>query len=27
MSELDRVKVVRACYERQLELRKKGIED
>lgn len=27
MSEMDRVKVVRACYERQLELRKKGIDD
>lgn len=26
ISEQDRVKVVRACYERQLELRKKGIE-
>lgn len=27
ISEQDRVKVVRACYERQLELRKKGVED
>ncbi|MGN7468915.1 flagellar brake protein [Brevibacillus sp. SAFN-007a] len=27
ISEQDRVKVVRACYERQLELRQKGVED
>lgn len=25
ISEADRAKVVRACYERQLELRKKGV--